>query len=226
MGINHWPAEQRPREKLIQQGAQALSDSELLAIFLRTGVQGINAVELARRTLTHFGNLQSLLSADIDEFCDCMGLGEAKYAQLQAVLEMSRRYLAEELNNSCSLNSASQVRDFLSVQLRAKQREVFAVMFLDAQHNLIEYQEMFAGTLNSAAVYPREIVKLALQKNAHACILAHNHPSGVAEPSQADILITDRIRTALELVDISLLDHFIIGNGVPVSLAERGYIRA
>jgi len=224
MGINNWPEGQRPREKLIKQGAEALSDAELLAIFLRTGVKGINAVELARRVILHFGSLQGVIGASPKEFCQCLGLGDAKFAQLQAMLEMSKRYLAEELTKSSVFTSVDQVRAYLITKLRARHREVFAVLFLDSQHHLIHYQEVFFGTINSAAVHPREVVKSALHYNAAACILAHNHPSGVAEPSQADILITKRIQSALELVDITLLDHFVIGSNQPVSLAERGYI--
>lgn len=224
MGINHWPKDERPREKLIELGAQALSDAELLAIFLRTGVQGVNAVELARQILLHFGSLQGVMGANLKDFCDCLGLGEAKFSQLQAVLEMSKRYLAEELVRENVFTSAQHVQDYLTVKLRSSQREVFAVLFLDSQHRLIRYQELFYGTIDAAAVYPREVVKCALQYNAAACILAHNHPSGIAEPSQSDIFITQKIQYALELVDIKLLDHFVVGAGKPVSLAERGLI--
>ena len=224
MSIKHWPEQERPREKLIQHGAGALSDAELLAIFLRTGTQGLSAVELARRLLTHFGGLRSLLSATKDEFCQGLGLGDAKYSQLQAVLEMSKRHLQEELMRADVFNSAEQVRIYLSSQLRHVPREVFAVLFLDSQHRLIRYQELFMGTIEAAAVYPREVVKAALQYNAAAVILAHNHPSGVAEPSQADIAITARIGDALKLIDVRMLDHFVVGDGDPVSLAERGLI--
>ncbi len=224
MSIKHWPEQERPREKLIHQGASALSDSELLAIFLRTGTQGISAVELARQVLSQFGGLRALMSASREEFCQGFGLGDAKYTQLQAVLEMSKRHLQEQLMREAVFTSAEHVRTYLSSQLRHSQREIFAVLFLDTQHRLIRYQELFMGTIDAAAVYPREVVKAALQYNAAAVILAHNHPSGVAEPSQADISITDKIKRALNLVDVRLLDHFVVGDGSPVSLAERGLV--
>lgn len=224
MSIKHWPASERPREKLIEQGAQALSDAELLAIFLRTGTQGMSAVELARTALQHFGGLRAMLSASREEFCQGFGLGDAKYTQLQAVLEMSKRHLQEQLTRDTVFSSAEAVRTYLSTQLRHSQREIFAVLFLDSQHRLIRYQELFMGTIDSAAVYPREVVKAALTHNAAAVILAHNHPSGVSEPSQADISITERIRKALDLIDVRLLDHFIVGDARPLSLAERGHI--
>lgn len=224
MSIKHWPEQERPREKLIHQGAQALSDAELLAIFLRTGTQGISAVELARQVLTEFGGLRSLMSASREDFCKGFGLGDAKYTQLQAVLEMSKRHLKEQLSRDTVFNNAEHVRAYLSSQLRHSQREIFAVLFLDTQHRLIRYQELFMGTIDAAAVYPREVVKAALQYNAAAVILAHNHPSGVAEPSQADISITSRIKDALSLIDVRLLDHFVVGDASPVSLAERGLV--
>lgn len=222
MSIKHWPSAERPREKLIEKGAAALSDAELLAIFLRTGSHGMSAVELARRVLHQFGGLRALLSASREEFCQGFGLGDAKYTQLQAVLEMSKRHLQEQLVREQVFSSADAVRHYLSSQLRHSQREVFAALFLDSQHRLIRYKELFYGTIDAAAVYPREVVKAALADNAAALIIAHNHPSGIAEPSQADIQITERIRKALDLVDIRLLDHFIVGDGVPLSLAERG----
>ncbi|TYL48908.1 RadC family protein [Marinomonas sp. IMCC 4694] len=224
MGINHWPEQDRPREKLIHQGAGALSDSELLAIFLRTGTRGISAVELARQILSEFGGLRALMSASREDFCKGFGLGDAKYTQLQAVLEMSKRHLQEQLMRETVFTSAEHVRAYLSSQLRHAQREVFAVLFLDSQHRLIRYEELFFGTIDAAAVYPREVVKAALQHNAAAVILAHNHPSGVAEPSQADISITARIKEALNLIDVRLLDHFVVGDTTPVSLAERGLV--
>lgn len=222
MSIKHWPKQERPREKLMHQGAEALSDAELLAIFLRTGTHGMSAVELARQLLTQFDGLRALMSASQEEFCKGFGLGEAKYTQLQAVLEMAKRHLQEQLTREAVFTSAEHVRTYLSSQLRHSPREVFAVLFLDTQHRLIRYQELFMGTIDAAAVYPREVVKAALQYNAAAVILAHNHPSGVAEPSQADISITAKIREALSLVDVRLLDHFVVGDGVPVSLSEKG----
>lgn len=222
MSIKHWPEQERPREKLIHLGPAALSDAELLAIFLRTGSQGLSAVELARLLLTEFGGLRSLLSATREEFCQGHGLGDAKYTQLQAVLEMSKRHLLEQLQRETVFASVENVKQYLSSQLRHVQRETFAVLFLDSQHRLIQYQELFYGTIDCAAVYPREVVKAALKCNAAAIILAHNHPSGVAEPSQADLAITERIKSALEFIDVRLLDHFIVGEGDPVSFAERG----
>lgn len=224
MSIKHWPEQERPREKLMNKGAESLSDAELLAIFLRVGIKGVSAVELARRAIMHFGGLRALMSASKDEFCACIGFGEAKFVQLQAVQEMTKRHLNEQLVREDVFTSAELVKNYLKTHLQMSQREVFAVLFLDSQHRLIQYQELFYGTIDSAAIYPREIVKAALKFNAAACILAHNHPSGVTEPSQADILITNRIKKALDLIDVRLLDHFVVGDGSPVSLAERGQI--
>lgn len=224
MSIKHWPEQERPREKLIHQGSAALSDAELLAIFLRTGSHGLSAVALARQLLQHFGGLRTLMSASREEFCQGFGLGDAKYTQLQAVLEMSRRYLQEQLVRETVFTNVDNVKAYLLSQLRHSSRERFVVLFLDSQHRLIRYQELFQGTIDSAAVYPREVVKAALTNDAAAIIIAHNHPSGICEPSQADISITDRIKRALELIDVRLLDHFIIGEGQPLSLAERGYV--
>lgn len=224
MSIKDWPAEERPRERLLRFGAAALSDSELLAIFLRTGVKGMSAVDLSRMAIHHFGGLGALLHASQQEFCQCPGLGGAKFVQLQAVLEMARRHQNEQMVREDALTSPELVRSYLRARLRSAKREVFAVLFLDSQNRLIRYQEMFYGTIDSAAVYPREVVKAALDHHAAACILAHNHPSGLVEPSQADIHITDKIKRALDLVDIRLLDHFIVGDREPLSFAERGLI--
>ncbi len=224
MGINHWPASERPRERLLEQGPTALSDAELLAIFLRTGVAGCSAVDLARALLVHFGSLRALLEADRETFCAPPGLGDAKYAQLQAVLEIARRHLQGELKRGESLTSPRQSADFLTARLRHYPHEVFAVLFLDNRHRVLRFEEMFRGTIDAASVHPREVVKRALALNAAAVILAHNHPSGVAEPSGADQRITERLRDALGLVEIRLLDHFVIGDGEPVSLAERGML--
>ncbi len=224
MAISDWPEQERPREKLLRQGPQALSDAELLAIFLRTGVPGKSAVDLARELIGQFGGLRSLLAATEAQFCQGHGLGRAKYAQLQAVIEMGRRHLAEELGQRDCFTSPAQTGRFLSSRLREREREVFAVMLLDNQHRLLQYKELFEGTLDAAAVYPREVVKLALGANAAAVILAHNHPSGVAEPSLADQQITKRLVDALALVDIRVLDHLVVGDGKPVSLAERGML--
>lgn len=224
MTIKDWPAAERPREKLLERGAEALSDAELLAIFLRTGVTGMSAVDLARQLLADFGGLRPLLEADRREFCRGKGLGDAKYVQLQAVLEMARRHLAETLQRSDALCSPGAVRDYLSAQLRHRRREVFCCLYLDTQHRVIAFEELFEGTLNAASVYPREVVQAALKKNAAAVILAHNHPSGVSEPSQADIWITERLAKALELVDIKVLDHMIVGEGEALSFAEQGLL--
>jgi DNA repair protein RadC len=224
MKITDWPINERPREKLLKLGSETLSDAELLAIFLRTGIQGCSAVDLARNLLSTFGSLRGLLSATQTEFCQVKGIGQAKFVQLQASIEMSKRYLAEKMDKIDALNSVEQTQTFLLSKLRDQKQEVFAVLMLDSQHRLIKYRPMFFGTIDSASVYPRVLVKQALDDNAAAVILAHNHPSGVAEPSQADQHITRRIVDAMALVDIRVLDHFVIGDGVAVSFAQRGLI--
>jgi DNA repair protein RadC len=222
--IRDWPAQDRPREKLLAKGAEALTEAELLAIFLRTGVAGKTAVDLARELLAEFRGLRGLMGATRTRFCAGKGLGLAKYAQLQAVLEMSRRYLREELARSDALTSPQATRDYLKTRLYHYPHEVFACLFLDNRHRVIEYEELFRGTIDGASVHPREVVRRALQHNAAAVILAHNHPSGVSEPSQADTRITQRLREALALVDIRVLDHLIIGDGEPRSFAEMGLL--
>ena len=222
MAIANWPESERPREKLMLRGASALSDAELLAIFLRTGLPGITAIDLARNLLVQFGGLGALLSADHGTFCEAKGVGTAKFVQLKASLELTRRYLQEQLEDQPVFTSPSKVSDYLSIQMRDYKREVFAVLLLDSKHQLVDTYELFHGTLDSASVHPREVVARALKLNAAAVIVAHNHPSGLAEPSQADIDITRRLKMALDLVDIRLLDHFIIVRGQVVSLAERG----
>ncbi|MCU7878184.1 MAG: DNA repair protein RadC [Candidatus Thiodiazotropha sp. (ex Lucinoma borealis)] len=224
MPITDWPIDERPREKLLQRGAHSLSDAELLAIFLRTGVTGQTAVDLARSLLGEFGGLRQLLAANQQQFCQARGLGQAKFAQLQAVLEMSRRYLREQLRKSDSLTNPQQTRNYLQAKLRHYPYEVFSCLFLDNRHRIICYEELFRGTIDGASVHPREVVKRALEHNAAALILAHNHPSGIAEPSRADQQITKRLKEALALVDIRVLDHIVIGEGEPVSLAERGMV--
>jgi len=223
MAITDWPIEQRPREKLLANGSKSLTDAELLAIFLRTGIRGKTAVDLSEDLLQGFSGLRALLKADVDAFCGHRGLGTAKYAQLQAVLEMARRYLFEGLQRGDSLSSPQETRQYLSSQLRDYPHEVFAVLFLDQRHRVISFDEMFRGTIDGANVYPREVVKKALEHNAAAVIFAHNHPSGVAEPSQSDERITQRLKEALNLVDIRVLDHFVVGDEV-VSFAERGLL--
>lgn len=224
MAIKDWDEGDRPREKLLQRGAGALTDAELLAIFLRTGTPGKSAVDLARDLLADFGSLKALLDADQARFCKANGLGSAKYAQLQAVLEMAKRHFQEILQRGNALTSPDITRAYLSAQLRGYSYEVFACLFLDNQHRVIQFEELFRGTIDGASVYPREIAKRALHHNAAAIIFAHNHPSGIAEPSQADQHITDKLKQALALFDIRVLDHFIIGDGLPYSFAEHGLL--
>ncbi|EWH10636.1 hypothetical protein DS2_07383 [Catenovulum agarivorans DS-2] len=224
MSIKDWPAEAQPREKLLAHGADVLSDAELLAIFLRTGVAGISAVDLARQLLDHFGSLRALLGASLDDFSAAKGLGAAKFCQLQASVEMTKRFLAENLQRGDALTSVDAVKSYLKAQLQDKHNEVFAVLFLDNQHKVIRFDVLFYGTIDGASVYPRVVVEQALKHKAAAVIFSHNHPSGVAEPSHADIQITNRLQQALSLVDIRVLDHFIIGDGEPVSFAERGLL--
>jgi len=222
VSITDWPAGERPREKLLQRGAAALSDAELLAIFLRTGVTGKSAVDLARELLQRFGSLTELFATSEKEFCETHGMGQAKYVQLQAVLEMARRSLHEEMEAGDVLNSPGAVRNYLQLLLRGRQQEVFMAIFLDAQHRVIAAEELFSGTLTQTSVYPREVVKRALHHNTAAVILAHNHPSGVAEPSQSDQALTDALKQSLALVDVRVLDHFIVAGGACLSFAERG----
>ena len=220
MAIRDWPSDERPREKLLDKGAAALSDAELLAILLRTGTPGHSALDLARNLRREW----KLIAADRQRFCAERGLGLARFAELQAAVEIARRQLSETLRAGPSLASPRATRDFLSSQLRDLEHEVFCCLYLDKRHRLIQFQELFRGTIDGASVHPREIVKLALQRNSAAVIIAHNHPSGIPEPSQADELITQRVKEALGLVDIRLLDHIIIGDGASVSLAERGLV--
>lgn len=224
MSINQWPIAERPREKLLIQGAKSLTDAELLAIFLRTGIKGCTAVDLARELLTSFGGLRALFEASQSQFCARKGLSVAKYAHLQAVLEMNRRHLSEKLAQGEVMSDPKTVHAYLVSQLRHQKREVFSCLFLDSQHQVITYQELFHGSINSASVHPREVVKAALSYNAAALILAHNHPSGVAEPSLADQQITDQLVSALALIEVKVLDHIIVGAQHPVSFAERGLL--
>lgn len=224
MSIADWPEAERPREKLLNLGPKALSDAELLAIFLRIGCAGKSAVDLARELLQDYGGLRPLLEASQAEFCKGLGLGSAKYAQLQAVLEMGRRHLSASMKAGDLLTSPELVRRYLSAELRHQPHEVFAVLFLDNQHRLIAYDELFYGTIDGSAVYPREVVKKALARNAAAAIFAHNHPSGIAEPSQADRQITGRLQAALDLVGVRVIDHMIVGDKEVISFAERGLL--
>lgn len=224
MAIRDWPSDERPREKLLAKGPAALSDAELLAIFLRTGVAGKSAVELARDLITSFGSLRALLRADLPGFSAAKGLGPAKYAQLQAVLELARRHLAEELQRSDALTDPLAAERYLRARLRDLDHEVFAALFLDAQHRVLAFEILARGTLDGAAVYPREVVKAALRQQAAAVIFAHNHPSGVVEPSAADRALTERLRQALATIEVRVLDHLVIGEGTPASFAARGWL--
>ena len=224
MAITDWPASERPREKLLQRGAAALSDAELLAIFLRTGIRGKTAVDLARELLSEFGGLRGLLNADQTRFCHSKGLGNAKFVQLQAVLEIGRRHLQEIIVRGDSLGSPEHTRRFLIARLRDLPHEVFGFLFLDNRHRIISFDELFRGTIDGASVHPREIVRQTLTHNAAAVIFAHNHPSGVAEPSNADRNLTRRLQQALALIDVRVLDHFVIGDGVATSFAEQGIL--
>jgi DNA repair protein RadC len=224
VSISDWPEGERPREKLLARGAAALSDAELLAIALRTGVRGKSAVDLARELLARFGGLRGLLKTSQKDFCAAKGLGQTKYVQLQAAIEMARRHLEQDIGTRDLLNDPAGTRRYLSAWLRDRDREVFAALFLDTQHRLIAAEELAQGTLDAASVYPREVVKRALQLGAAAVIFAHNHPSGIAEPSAADRLLTERLKEALKLVDVRVLDHFVVGEGSPISFAERGWL--
>ena len=223
MTISQWPLAERPREKLLLRGADALSDAELLAIFLRSGVAGGTAVDLARDLLEDFGSLRGILDADAAEFCRRKGLGEARFALLRAALEIARRHLAQPLEREDCLTRPAQTMNYLRARLRDYENEVFACLMLDNRNRVIAFRELFRGTVDGASVYPREVVKQALKDNAAAVIFAHNHPSGVCEPSQADIRITEKLRDALKLVDIRVLDHVIVGDGI-TCLSERGLI--
>ena len=224
MSIRDWPAAERPREKLLEQGSASLSDAELLAIFLRTGVSGRSAVDVARHLLSKFGSLRALLEADQPTFSRELGLGPAKFAQLQAVQEMGRRHMAERLRNKSALEDPQAVRDYLKALLRHEQHEVFGCLFLDSRHQVLTFEALFHGSIDNTSVHPRQVVKRALANNAAAVILCHNHPSGNATPSQADRRLTKRLQEALLLVDVRVLDHFIVGDGDPLSMAEYGWM--
>lgn len=224
MAITDWPLDDRPREKLLAKGPQALSDAELVAIFLRTGVKGKSAVELARDLLARFGSLSALAGSERATFCSSLGLGDAKYAQLQAALEIARRTLHEKLQAATALSSPGAVRDYLRLLLHGRPHEVFVAVFLDAQHRVIATEELFRGTLTQTSVYPREVVKRSLHFNAAAVIFAHNHPSGVTEPSRADEALTVALKQALALVDVRVLDHFVVAGDTALSFSERGIL--
>lgn len=224
MAITDWPASERPREKLIEMGADALSDAELLAIFLRVGVVGKSAVDLARDLLSQFGSLNGIFAATERELSQVHGIGSSKYVQLQAIFEMSRRALNEQLQARDVFQSPQQVRNYLVLKLGALTREVFMVLFLDAQNRLHAAEELFNGTLTQTSVYPREVVKRAIHHNAASVIFAHNHPSGVAQQSAADELITQQLKQALALIDVRVLDHFIVAGNQTLSFAEHGLL--
>ena len=224
MAISEWPKQERPREKLLAMGSSALSDAELLAIFLRTGIRGKTALDLARELLEHFGGIRGLLEATQKEVCSAPGMGSAKYAQLQACIALTERFLLHDLDRGETLLNPTRTRRFLKSKLRSYQQEVFACLFLDNQHRVIKFEELFQGTIDGASVYPREVVKKALKLNAAAVILAHNHPSGLSVPSQADIRITEKLKSALLLVDVRVLDHMIVGDGEFLSFAEAGLL--
>ncbi|MFN8696026.1 MAG: RadC family protein [Burkholderiales bacterium] len=225
MSISKWPTTERPRERLLAQGPAALFDAELLAIFLRVGVAGKDAAELARELLQTSGGLNGLFNASCAELTSIRGMGVAKFAQLQAVLELARRALAEEFRVTDALSNPRAVRDYLRLSLAQRPHEVFVAVFLNTQHRVIAVEELFRGSLSQTSVYPREIVKRALAHNAAAVIFAHNHLSGEATPSQADRNLTRTLSDALALVDVQVLDHFVVAPGASLSFAEQGMLR-
>jgi len=224
MAINHWPENERPREKLINFGPQALSDAELLAILIRSGSVGRSAVSLGRDLIGAHGSLRGVMDLDIEEMCKHKGVGPVTYSLLQACLEIGRRYLEQGLKNDIALTSSQETRRFLRSKLRHRTQEVFACLFLDAQHRVLKYEELFFGTIDGAAVYPRQVVSKAIAFNAAAVIFSHNHPSGHAEPSHADRQITKTLVQALALIDVRVLDHVVVGDIEEVSFAERGLL--
>jgi DNA repair protein RadC len=224
MSIRHWPNGERPREKLLERGAQALSDAELLALLLGSGTRGKSAVELARKLISEFGSLRNLLTAEAARCLAQTGIGPARYAILNAAIELARRHFREALRLGPALTAPEATRNFLLAQLRDRPYEVFCCLYLDNRHRLIAFEELFRGTIDRAGVHPREVLRQTLMHNAAAVILAHNHPSGVLEPSQADELITRRLRDALALVDVRVLDHVIIGDGHCYSFSEHGLL--
>ncbi len=218
------PADARPREKLLQRGAAALADAELIALLLRTGLPGVSVLQLAQQVLDHCGGMPGLLRAGVDDLKTIKGLGPAKRAELVAVFELARRALSQQLETRPVFENPAQLKSYVKLQLGGREHEVFAVLFLDAQHRLIRLEEMFRGTLTQTSVYPREIAKRALELHAGAVVLAHNHPSGAAEPSRADESLTQTLKSALALIDVRVLDHLVVGAGDAVSFAERGLL--
>ena len=224
MSLNDWPEHLKPREKLLSKGATSLTDAELLAIFLRTGTAGMDVVKLATHLLNHFGSLNRLFNADVISFCQTKGMGEAKYAQLQAVLEMSKRYFQESMFRENVLDSPGAVKTYLHQLLRDETYEKFLLIHLDNQHRVINDEVLFTGTIDSAAVYPRVVIDSVIKHKTAAVIFAHNHPSGISEPSHADINLTNKLKLALTLIDVRTLDHFVVGYDQVVSFAERGLL--
>lgn len=224
MTIQDWPAHQRPRERLIRHGAGALSDAELLAVFLRVGVKGKNAVQLGQDMIQRFGSLQGLFGASLTDFCAMHGVGTAKFAQLQAVLELARRAIEEPLRSGRTLGSPAAVKEFLRLLFSGKSCESFHVLFLDVKNRLIDSKELFRGTLTHTSVYPREVVRETLARNAASIMLAHNHPSGTPDPSESDLLLTRALVQALALIDVRILDHFVVAGHQVHSFAEHGQL--
>lgn len=224
MVLKDLPPDARPREKLLDRGPSALADAELIALLLRTGVKGKSVLQLAQQLLSDFGGLTGLLQAEPDDLKRVKGLGPAKRAEMSAVLELARRSLAQELMQRPVFDSPTRVKDYLRLQIGGKPHEVFVVLFLDAQNRLIRSEEMFRGTLTQTSVYPREVLKRALDLGAAAVLLAHNHPSGAAEPSRADEFLTHTLNKALALIDVRVLDHLVVSQSDVVSFAERGLL--
>jgi len=224
MSIAKWMEGEGPRDKLLERGEQALSDSELLAVVLRTGYQGCSALEMARLLLQQFGGIGGLLRAERGDLMACAGMGPGKFAQLRAAMELTRRQALQTMSAGDAFNSPAETRRFLQYHLGSQRREVFSCLFLDSQNRVLRCEDLFYGTLDGAAVYPREVAVRALQAGAAAVIFAHNHPSGVAEPSAADRRITQRLCSALGLLDIRVLDHIIVGSGREYSFAEEGLL--
>jgi DNA repair protein RadC len=222
VNIANWPLLERPKEKLISFGAEKLSDAELIAVVLQSGIKGLDAMELARSLLVEFDGLRGVLGASRDEICGVKGLGESKYARLAVILELGNRCRLESLKKRDVLNGARHTKEYLKAKYQGRDSEIFSCLFLDSQHQLIVVEELFSGTIDGAAVYPREVVKKCLKYGSAAVIFAHNHPSGIAEPSQADIAITAKLKSALATIDVRVLDHLIIGDPNITSLAERG----
>lgn len=224
LSIRDWPECERPRERLLSQGADTLSNAELLAIFIRTGTRGQSAIDIARELLRRYGNLRTLLDASESDLCQSKGLGPSKYAQLQASMELGRRYLKEQLQRQDALHNSLDTKRYLIARLRHRQQEIFACLFLNTQNQVISYQEIFHGTINQAPVFPREVVRRALKCNASSVIFAHNHPSGAGQPSQADKLVTQHLKQSLTIIDVDVLDHIIIGDSETYSFSEQGHL--